>query len=116
MNFKKTTLYLLLSIFLLIFLYNYVLPYFMVPNTTGMRMGMHMREGLNNNNIYYYNNFSTIIIVIVIVLVGFMLLDKIIFSSHSNNCKNCGLPIESETWKICPRCGSRLQDKRGNNS
>lgn|GEM_PF-1294531 len=119
MNFKRTIIYLLLSIFILIFIYNYVLPYFALQNynnnNMGMGMGKHMWEGVGNNtlnNYNNYNNFGSIISFSIVILVGFLLFDKIVFESKANKCKKCGLTIESSLWKVCPRCGNHLY-KRG---
>lgn len=116
MNFKKSIVYLLLSIFALIFVYNYVLPFFVLQNynanSMGMGMGKHMWEGMSNNNQYNYNNFGNIIILAIIVLAGFLLLDKAMVASENKKCKKCGLTIESSRWKVCPRCSNNLHQKK----
>lgn len=116
MSFKKTIVYLLLSIFVLIFIYNYVFPYIALQNynanNMGMSMGMHMREGINNSTQYNYNNFSNIIVFAIVILAGFLLLDKFIFASKNSKCRKCSLTIESDLWKVCPRCGNHLHQRR----
>lgn len=116
MNYKKSILYLLLSIFALIFIYNYMLPYFVsqsyIANNMGMGMGMHMRESINNNVQYNYNNLVNIIVFIIVILGSFLMLDKIIFASKSKKCKKCGLTIENNLWKVCPRCGNHLHQSK----
>jgi tRNA(Ile2) C34 agmatinyltransferase TiaS len=77
----------------------------------GMGMGTHMREGLSNNIQYNYNNFGNIMVFAIVILVGFLLIDKIIFSSKNSKCKKCGLTIESDEWKVCPRCGNQLHQR-----
>ena len=111
MNFKKTILYLLSSIFVLIFVYNYALPYLVTQNYTGM--GMHMSSGSYNNSTYYFiGSLITFLIFILIVLVVVMALFKIFSSPSQKKCKKCGLTIESDSWQICPRCGNDLDDGR----
>jgi len=109
MNFKKTILYLLSGIFVLIFVYNFVLPYMITQNYTGM--GMHMNSGSYNNSAYYYfGSLITFLIFILIILVVVMALFKIFSSTSQKKCKKCGLTIESDSWQICPRCGNDLHD------
>lgn len=109
MNLKKTILYLLTGIFVLIFVYNFVLPYMVTQNYTGM--GMHMYAGNYNNSTYYYfASLITFLIVILIIIVVIIALFKIFSSPSQKKCKKCGLTIESDSWQICPRCGNSLQD------
>ena len=108
MNFKKTILYLLLSIFILILIYNYALPYMGTQYTTGM--GMHMTYSYYNNSASYYGNIISLIIFILIIMIAIITLGKIFFTTGSKKCKKCGLTIESEEWQICPRCGNPLKD------
>lgn len=113
MNFKKNIVYILLSIFSVIFIYNYILPYFFLQNynNNNAGMGMHMRGGISNNNIYNYNSLGNAIIFAIVILAGLLLLDKIALASKQNKCKRCGLTIESHLWRICPRCGNQLQHR-----
>ncbi|MGJ7920278.1 hypothetical protein [Neobacillus sp. LXY-4] len=119
MNPKKNIVYLFLGIFMIIVIYNFVLPFFTLQTSYGMRMGMgmgmHGGEWISNNNVYYYNLILNFILIVSIVFVGFIIVNKVLFSSNKHKCKKCGLPIESDEWKICPRCGQNLQDKGGNN-
>lgn len=108
MNFKKTILYLLLSIFILILVYNFVLPYMAIQYTSGM--GMHMNYSYYNNTAYYYGNIISLIIFILIILIVILTILKIFSTSEPKKCKKCGLIIESEEWQICPRCGNPLKD------
>lgn len=114
MNFKKTILYLLLCMLLLIFVYNYIIPFLAWQNynanSMGMGMGRHMWEGAGNIQ-YNYNGVGNLIIVAIAILVGLLLIDKIMYSSRKNKCKRCNYDIESNQWKICPRCGNRLHHK-----
>lgn len=99
---------------LLIFVYNYIIPFLAWQNynanSMGMGMGRHMWEGAGNIQ-YNYNGVGNLIIVAIAILVGLLLLDKIMYSSRKNKCKRCNYEIESNQWKICPRCGNRLHHK-----
>jgi len=109
MNSKKTILYLLSGIFVLIFVYNYVLPYMVTQNYTGM--GMHMSSvSYNNSSYYYFGSLIIFLIFILIVLVLVMAIFKLFSNSKQKQCKKCGLIIESDSWLICPRCGNNLHD------
>lgn len=108
MKFKKTIIYIILSIFLLIFMYNYILPFVLLQNTG--RMGMHMEKDLLSNAVYYYGDFISLIFIAITVIVGVILFNKII-NNGSNKCKICGQIIESNQWKMCPNCGSTLPHK-----
>jgi uncharacterized membrane protein len=109
MNFKKTVLYLLIGIFFVVFLYNFILPYMFVPNYSEMES--HMGGMSHNYSIYsFYSNLITFIIFIFITAVILVILFKSFTNYKSNQCKKCGLPIESEDWLICPRCGNHLKN------
>lgn len=110
MNSKKGLIYLLAAIFLLIFAYNYILPYLSMGGAVRMQMGMHRGEGVLNNA-YYVDNFTNIVLAVIIIIAGFILLDRLLFGTGKNKCKKCGLPIESNQWKVCPRCGGDLKDR-----
>ncbi|WP_318507347.1 hypothetical protein [Bacillus sp. T3] len=108
-----------IGILLLIVVYNFILPYFSIQTSNSMVMGMGMGMhggGMGNNNYFYnYNLIPNLIIIISIVFLGFFIVNKL---SHSSTpkCKKCNLPIESNEWKICPRCGNQLQDRGGTKS
>lgn len=116
MKFNKSIVYFLLSIFALIFIYNYVLPLFLFQNyntnNMGMGMGRHMWEGMGYTNQYNINNFGNIVVFLIVILATFLLLGRGFFYSKSNKCKKCGLAIESDLWKVCPRCGNQLSPKK----
>lgn len=78
----------------------------------GIGMGMHGGKGVSNNSLYYYDLLPNLIIIIGLVLLSFLLV-RILFSSSKSACKRCGLPIESDEWKICPRCGQHFENKGG---
>lgn len=107
MNFKKTILYLLLSIFILILVYNYVLPILATGYTGGM--GMHMNY-YYNNSVYYYGNIIGFIIFVLIIILVIVTLLKILTTSGTKKCNKCGYPTESNDWLICPRCGNPLKE------
>lgn len=111
MNFKKTILYLLLSIFILILIYNYVLPLLTTGYTTGM--GMH-RNYYYYNPVYYYGNIIGFIIFALIIVLLIMTLIKLFATTGPKKCNKCGYPIESNEWLICPRCGNTLNDRSVN--
>jgi len=107
-----------IGILLLIVVYNFILPYFSIQTSNSMVMGMGMGMhggGMGNNYFYNYNLIPNLIIIISIVFLGFFIVNKL---SHSSipKCKKCNLPIESNEWKICPRCGHQLQDRGGTKS
>lgn len=108
MNFKKTILYLILSIFILILIYNYVLPIMATGYTTGM--GMHMNNNYYNNSVYYYGNIIGLIIFVLILMIVIITLLKIFSISGPKKCNKCGFTIESNEWQICPRCGNPIND------
>jgi len=108
MNFKKTILYLLFSIFILIVIYNYVLPFMTTQYSTGM--GMHESYGYYNNSVTYYGNLISLFIFLLSIIIVVITVIKIFSPTGQKKCKKCGLIIESDEWKICPRCGNSLKD------
>lgn len=112
MNVKKALLYLLLSIFLVIFAYNYILVPMLYQTNTGMgMMGMGMHRGQYTNN--YYNNYiAYIIIIIIFIIIGLIVVDGIFANTQVNKCKKCGMEIENDKWKVCPYCGNSLRRDR----
>lgn len=106
MNIKKTILYLLLSIFILILIYNFVLPIMATGYTGGM--GMHM--SYYNNSFYYYSNIIGFLLFALIIILVVITLIKIATMAGPKKCNKCGYPIENDDWKICPRCGNPLKD------
>jgi hypothetical protein len=107
MNFKKAILYLLLSIFVLILIYNYVLP-LMGNRYTGM--GMHMNYNYYISSFYYYGNVIGFVILILVLAMVIITLLKIFTMVGPEKCNKCGYMIESNDWQICPRCGNPLND------
>lgn len=108
MNFKKTILYLLFSIFILIIIYNYGLPFMANRYNTGM--GMHESYNYYNDSITYYGNLISLIIFILSTMIVVITAIKVFSASGQKKCKKCGLTIESDEWKICPRCGNPIKD------
>lgn len=105
MNLKKTILYLLLGIFILILIYNYVLPIMANGYTGGM--GMHMNYNYYNS-VYYYGNIIGFILFILIIVLVVITLIRLFTAAKPKKCNKCGYHIESNDWKICPRCGNPL--------
>lgn len=80
----------------------------MIQNNSGM--GMHGYYNYYNNSITYYGNIISLIIFILSTMLVVIIVIKIFSPSGHKKCKNCGFIIESNEWKICPRCGSSLKD------
>jgi hypothetical protein len=78
-------------------------------NYSGMEMHM---GGMNNNysSYYFYNNLISFFVFIFITYVILVILSKSFVNKKGKKCKRCGLPIESEDWLICPRCGNHLNN------
>ncbi len=106
MNVRKTALYIVLAIIALLLIYNMVMP-FMAYQTP--RMGM-MHRGMNNYS-YYFNPGYLVMILVILATAGLAAL--IMSAQTSRKCRQCGLEIESETWKICPGCGTRIEGRKG---
>lgn len=121
MNPQKKLFSIFIGFLLLIVVYNFILPYFTLQTSNsmvmgmGMGMGMHGGKAMGNNYLYNYNLIPNLILIISLVLFGFFIVNKLSHSSKPK-CKKCNLPIESNEWKICPRCGHQLQDRGGNKS
>jgi large-conductance mechanosensitive channel len=78
-------------------------------STTGM--GMHMNT-YYNNSVYVYGNIINFVILMLIVLLVIMMIFKLLNPSGAKKCNKCGMNIESNEWKICPRCGNPLDEGR----
>jgi hypothetical protein len=109
MNHKKSILCLLFCIFILLFLYNFVFPYILAQNTTGM--GMHMGYYTNNGSFYYYlGGIISFLLFLLIGLIIVLIMIRILAPSSQKKCKKCGFDIDNDKWQICPICGNPLHD------
>lgn len=73
-------------------------------------MGMHESYNYYNNSISYYGNLISLIIFILSTMIVVITAIKVFSATGQKKCKKCGLTIESDEWKICPRCGNPLKD------
>lgn len=115
MKSNKIILYLLLGVLLVIFVYNFILPQAFSNYNSGiqMGMGMHMSEYRNSNNsLNYYIYLAYIIFTFILIIVGVLIINYMLSNISNNRCKKCGVKIESEAWKICPRCGTQLSNRK----
>ena len=76
---------------------------------SGMGMGMHWRM-YNSNNYYIDFRFILLISVIIAGLLLYVLLKP---QRKGNKCSKCGKDIESDRWKICPLCGTSINNRKG---
>lgn len=112
MNNRRNILYILLAVFGLILLFNYiVIPllssnYLIRGNRMGMGMGMH--GYLNYSN--YYALFQFILLVGGIAIAVLLLVSMM---NSDQKCGKCGYQVRSEKWRICPRCGTPIQKRKG---
>ena len=106
---RKTVLYVLLMVLGIILVYNYLIAPIFMQNNIEMGMGMHWRMYTNTN----YIIDSRIIFLIAIVIAGLLLYELLKPRTKKNKCCKCGKQIESEQWKICPICGSSLNERKG---
>lgn len=106
MNLRKTALYIIIGIIVLILIYNLALPFIAYQTP---RMGM-MHRGMSNYS-YYKDTGYVVIILVILAAVGLMVF--IVPPQGSRRCRQCGLEIESEAWKICPSCGARIEGRKG---
>lgn len=111
MNNKKLIPAILLISLGIILVYNYLIaPFFIQPNHQ-MRMGMH---GYYNQNMFESINLSNLNwLIILLSIFGLIWLFIRLFHPNSGEkqCLNCGMVIESERWKVCPRCGTGIQGR-----
>ena len=109
MNNRKPVLYILLTAMGLILLYNYMIAPLLMQYNSGMGMGMHWRIYGNTN---YFVDFR-IILVIAVVIAGLLLFEFLKPQAKAYKCSNCGKEIESDRWKICPVCGTAIDNRKG---
>lgn len=115
---NKIILYLLLGVLLIIFLYNFILPVTFSNYNGGMQMGMGMHMGgyrNSNSSLNYYSYLPYIIFTFILIVFGLLAVDYMSSDTGDNKCKKCGFKIESKNWKVCPRCGTKLFNKGGEN-
>lgn len=104
---SKLILYLLLLVFGVILVYNYIIvPLLVSNNMMGMRMGMHSTMNHYTN---YYALIQFTLLIGGIVMCGLLLLGIL---KSDRKCKRCGYEIQNDNWRICPKCGSRVNQRR----
>jgi hypothetical protein len=77
-----------------------------------MGMGMHGRMW---QPYYNTNNFIDfrIIFLIAVVIAAIFLYDVLSPTNLEDKCKNCGHNLGNARWKVCPMCGSSINQRRG---
>lgn len=110
MKYSRNILYILLTAFGLILIYNYIIvPFANSNNYFGIRMGMGM--GMHRAVYYganYYSLFQLILLIGGIIIAG-LLLYRILRTD--SKCKKCGYEIKDENWRVCPKCGTQINRK-----
>ena len=109
MNHRKSVLYILLTVLGLVLLYNYMIAPLLMQYNSGMGMGMHWRMYSNTN---YLIDFRYILL-IAVVIAGLLLFEFLKPQTKAYKCDNCGKEIESDRWKICPICGTVINNRKG---
>lgn len=109
MNNRKNILLILLSVFGLILLYNYIIVPLLVSynfSNMGMGMGMHRYAYYSTNN----NMLFQLIVILGMFIAAILLID---FFKPVKNCKKCGYEIRDDRWSVCPRCGTPIKQRKG---
>lgn len=113
MTFRRTILIVLLIVLSMLLIYNsYIAPLF-VRSYSQMGWGMGMHGGMRT----YYSVSSLIdyriILLFAIVIASIFLYDVFAVVNTARKCKHCGNIIDNDRWKICPICGSDINQRRG---
>lgn len=106
---SKLILYILLTTFGLILIYNYIIvPLLVSNNIIGMGMGMGMHR-----TVYYGVNYYSLL-QFILLLGGIIIAGLILFGIFKSNtkCKKCGYEIKNENWRICPKCGNQINERK----
>lgn len=109
MNNRKRVLYILLTVFGLVLLYNYLIAPILIQYSTGMGMGMHWR--MYEGSAYFID--MRYFLLIAVIVAGFLLYEILRPQGKSGRCTKCGKEIENDKWRICPICGNSLVNKKG---
>lgn len=107
MNNNRSVIKILFVVFALILVYNFFLAPILMPYGSGMHMGMHR---VMYNNYFVDLRWVVLIAMILLVLLLFQLLQP---REQTGRCKQCGEVIESNLWKVCPTCGGRVNNGKG---
>lgn len=112
MTFRRTILIVLLLVLSLLLIYNSFIAPLFVRSYNQMGMGMHGRMW---QAYYNTNNFIDfrIIFFLAVIIAGIFLYDILSPANITRKCKHCGHAIDNDQWKICPMCGSGINQKRG---
>jgi len=104
---SKLILYILLTAFGLILIYNYIIVPLLVSNNI---MGMGMGMGMGMHNSMYYSANYYVLLQFILLLGGIIIAGLLLFGilKADNKCKKCGYEIKSDTWRVCPKCGSQV--------
>lgn len=109
MKYSRNILYILLTAFGLILIYNYIIvPLAYSNNYMGMGMGMGMHRSAYYG-VNYYALFQLILLIGGIIVAGVLLFGIL---KKDSKCKSCGYEIKDSSWRVCPRCGARI-DRKG---
>lgn len=109
MNHRKPILYILLVILGIVLLYNYLLAPSLTQYNYGMGMGMHN----NMHNTANYIIDLRFILLITIAIAVFLLMEVYKPQIRSSECTKCGNNIDKDNWRICPLCGTPINNRKG---
>lgn len=105
----KKIILLLLGILGFLLIYNYFIAPVLMQYNNQMGMGMHWR--MYNNYNYFID--SRFILVIVILIAGILAYELIRPKRTTPRCQKCGKEIEDERWRVCPRCRTPIDLRKG---
>ena len=112
MTFRRTILVVLLFVLATLLIYNsYIAPLFF-RGYTEMGMGMHGRMSQQYSSMNSLIDFN-IILLIALGIAAIFLYDILSPVKQMRRCRRCGHSIDDTRWKICPLCGSSINEKRG---
>lgn len=109
MNNRKSIFTILLTVLGIILFYNYMIAPLLLQSNSRMGMGMHWR--MANSNQYFVD--MRVAFIILLALAGLILFDLLRPGPTIKKCTNCDKLIESERWKVCPRCGKPITNGKG---
>lgn len=109
MSGRRSVLYILLTVLGIILLYNYVIAPALMQYGSRMGMGMHWRMYGQTN---YYVDLR-LILLIALAVAGILLFELLKPQTRIQKCPKCEKEIQSERWRICPSCGTRVNKEKG---